>query len=126
MMWYEIPGIPGYRINHRRDVMSLQGEWPIVLVSRDKIRLIKDGHYVTYRTQALWDLVSAGIPLQVSVHHETAREACDRGHEFTPENTMRRKTKNGDVRKCRRCHNDAVNRYRAKRRAEPRDCRPTN
>lgn len=48
-------------------------------------------------------------------HFEASRPACDQGHEFTPENTMRRKTKNGDVRKCKECHRITTARYRAKK-----------
>lgn len=117
MMWYEISGIPKYRINHLGQIMSLQGESPVILKYKEQVRLIVEGRYVTYSTQALLDFALTGTPLQGSVHPESARGSCDKGHKFTPENTMRRKGKNGDIRKCRRCHNDAVNRYRRSRRA---------
>lgn len=50
-------------------------------------------------------------------HFEASRTACDQGHEFTPANTMRRKTKNGDVRKCKECHRITTARYRARKKA---------
>ncbi len=52
-------------------------------------------------------------------HHEAARDACDLGHEFTPENTMRRKGRNGNtIRKCKECHRITTARYRAKKKAD--------
>jgi hypothetical protein len=53
-------------------------------------------------------------------HHsvtEANRTECDSGHEFTPQNTMRRKGKYGDVRKCKECHRISMARYRARRKA---------
>lgn len=58
-----------------------------------------------------FDLVRHGT------HNEASRDRCDQGHLFTPENTMRRKTRNGDVRKCRECHRITTARYRARKRA---------
>jgi hypothetical protein len=49
--------------------------------------------------------------------YEALRDACDQGHLFTPENTMRRKTPNGDVRKCKECHRLSIARYRARKKA---------
>lgn len=67
--------------------------------------------YGTYSENA-FDQVRHGV------HPMASRDSCVNGHEFTPENTMRRKTKNGDVRKCKECHRLAVARYRA-RKAHP-------
>lgn len=58
------------------------------------------------------------VPPKFGANHEAARTRCDQGHLFTPENTMRRKTRNGtDCRKCKECHRQAMARYRAKKRA---------
>lgn len=54
-------------------------------------------------------------------HYEASRDCCDRGHEFTPENTMHRKGRNGNtIRKCKECHRLSVARYRAKKAEELR------
>ena len=37
-------------------------------------------------------------------HPETQQTHCPRGHAYTPENTMRGKTKSGVCRNCRECH----------------------
>jgi hypothetical protein len=118
-MWYEIPGWPGYRINHRREVMSLHGESPQILKPGDSVRLHRDGKYTKCQVIDLMKLAGISIPLpelQVAPHHEAARDRCDQGHEFTPENTMHRKGRNGNtIRKCKRCHADAMARWRAKK-----------
>lgn len=44
MIWYEIPGWPGYRISHKTDVLSLRGDEP---------RLLKPGRSGPYRTVSL-------------------------------------------------------------------------
>lgn len=118
MMWYEIPGIPRYRINHRGEMMSLQGDWPVLLGYKEQVRLLVKGHYLTYDTKALVDLALAGIPLQVRQHHESARIQCDHGHDFTPENTM---TRTGGYRMCRTCFNKRMRDYRRKRRARTKE-----
>ena len=43
---------------------------------------------------------------------------CDKGHEFTPENTFKQYRDNGKGRACRRCHNDRRNERRAKARVK--------
>lgn len=48
-------------------------------------------------------------------HHEAARSHCHSGHEYTPENTLRRSDNNG--RKCRECERQKAARHNAKRRA---------
>ena len=49
-----------------------------------------------------------------------SRDRCAQGHEFTPENTMRRKGRNGNtIRKCKECHRIVTARYRAKKAATP-------
>jgi len=54
--------------------------------------------------------------LHHGTHYEANRDCCDQGHEFTPENTMRRKARNGNIiRKCRECHRITTARYRARR-----------
>lgn len=116
MMWYEITGWPGYRINHRREVLSLKGEHPRTLKPGRAVTLRKDGRYVRVSVEELMRLAGLSAPLPpLQIHHEAARDCCDQGHLFTPENTMRRKGKHGDIRKCRRCHRDAVARWRAKK-----------
>lgn len=66
--------------------------------------------YGTY-TENAFDQVRHGT------HPEASRTRCDQGHEFTPQNTMRRKTKHGDVRKCKECHRITMARYRARKKA---------
>lgn len=68
--------------------------------------------YGTYSENA-FDQVRHGV------HPMARRDACSNGHEFTPQNTMRRKTRNGDVRKCKECHRQAIARYRARLKASP-------
>lgn len=123
MMWYEIPGLSGYRINHRREVLSLKGEEPQVMKTRrtphgDTVMLRRDGKYVNCQVHDL--MVAAGLQLPKpivprSIHPEAARQCCDQGHEFTPENTMRRVCRGRVIRKCKHCHRDAVARCRAKK-----------
>jgi hypothetical protein len=115
-MWYEIPGIPGYRVNLRREVLSLKGEEPRILKRGSRVKLRINGQYVTYPVTELMQRAGIAGVLQVQTHHEAARDRCDQGHEFTPENTMRRKGRNGNpIRKCRECHRLAVARWRAGR-----------
>jgi len=47
-------------------------------------------------------------------NRNTGKPTCDRGHPFTPENTL--KTQNGE-RQCRECRRQRLRRYRAARRA---------
>lgn len=155
MMWYEIPGFPGYRINHQCEVLSMKQGDPKVMKSwvadgYRRIMLRRDGQYVNCKIAVLmlttfveprpegmeachgpggglddrlsnlrWDTPSENGLDQVrhGTHHEASRPACDQGHEFTPENTMRRKTKCGYVRKCKECHRITMARYRARKKA---------
>lgn len=113
-MWYEIPGVKGFRINYRGEILDLQGEDPEVREAKPTVRL----HERTYRTQELMKLVGLRTPLPALqiTHHEAVRDRCDQGHEFTPQNTMRRKGRNGnEIRKCKRCHADTVKRWRHKK-----------
>jgi hypothetical protein len=49
------------------------------------------------------------------LHHPwSMRTHCDRGHEYTPQNTLRRRRKG---RHCRTCHNEARQRRRARAKA---------
>lgn len=74
----------------------------------------------TENGQKRWQESQQRYRAKRKMHHEAARKACDQGHEFTPENTMVRKTKNGGTcRKCKECHADYMARYRAKRKATP-------
>lgn len=134
MIWYET-GVAGYRINHRGEVLSVKGEDPMILKPRrcasgPTVTLRQDGRYVTYRVYDLMALAGLQVPhaaIEVRLHPEAARTHCDQGHLFTAENTMRRKGARGDIRKCRQCHNLAMARYRAKKKAAARatepDCR---
>lgn len=118
MMWYRIPGWPGYRINHRREVLSLQDPDEPVILAGDHVTLCRDGKPTVQRVSDL--MARAGLQVWHSeppAHPESSRDACDQGHAFTPENTMRRASPNGDIRKCRACHNKAMRRYRARKRA---------
>ena len=53
-----------------------------------------------------------------------ARDSCENGHEFTPENTGWRYGHGGKAggvknRRCKECHRQAIARYRAKKAATP-------
>ena len=51
------------------------------------------------------------------LHRPSAqRTHCDRGHEYTPQNTLRR---TGKGRHCRTCHNEARQRRRARAKVAP-------
>jgi hypothetical protein len=157
MIWYEIPGFPGYRINQMAEVMSLKGAEPRIMKTfptskghHRRVALRVDGKYVNISVHLLMARTFMGPApegLQVchrngdgwqnnlgnlyygtqsrnnfdqvehGTHGEASRTHCDQGHEFTPENTMRRKTKHGDVRKCKRCHAITTARYRARKKA---------
>lgn len=126
MMWYGISKFPGYRINHLGEVMSLKQEEPRIM------KTWESGHhrYVVLRQNdrsvsckisdllVLADLHMPEKPVEKSHHYEAARSCCDKGHKFTPENTMKRKCRGRIVRKCKRCHRDSVTRWRAKKARE--------
>jgi hypothetical protein len=115
MIWYEIPGLPGYRINYHAEVLSLKGVEPRVLkpYRRDQVRLCHHGRYLIVTTRELLDRAQLHIPAAPS----GGRDRCAQGHLFTPQNTMRRVNRGRVTRKCRRCHAEAMARYRARKRA---------
>ncbi len=158
MIWYEIPGFQGYRINLQAEVMStkfneprIMKVWPDDKNMHWRLMLRRNGQYVTVGVHVLMALVFLGpcpegmqvchnngdgfdnritnlrydIPsnnnldqVRHGTHSEASRDCCDQGHEFTPENTMRRKGRNGnEIRKCKECHRITMARYRARRKA---------
>lgn len=120
MFWYEIRTVPGYRISHIGEVLSLKGDEPRVMkIWNNRVTLRQDGRSVTYSIPQLMALADISVPPPEHPHPEAMRKTCDQGHEFTAANTMRRGGKNGDIRKCKRCHRDAVARWRAKKARPP-------
>jgi hypothetical protein len=116
MIWYEIPGLPGYRINYHAEVLSMKGAEPRVLkpYRRHWVRLCHNGCYLTLTTGELLDRAGLHVPSAPS----GGRDSCAQGHLFTPQNTMRRINRGRVIRKCRRCHAEAMARYRAKKKAQ--------
>jgi hypothetical protein len=117
MMWYEIPGFPGYRLNHLEEVMSTKGLEPLIMKTWDVngtqwVMLRKDGEYVHCRIESL---MARTFPSKEDVpkpHHEAVRDKCDNGHRFTASNTLARKSRGRTIRQCRSCRNLAMRRYR--------------
>jgi hypothetical protein len=134
-MWYEIPTFSGYRIDHLGEVLSLKGAEPRVMKTwvadgHRRVMLRQNGRYVNCKISDLLSLANLHYdqePVEKAQHvpYEAARDCCDQGHEFTPENTMRRKGRHGDIRKCKRCHRDSVARWRAKKARETGESRAT-
>jgi hypothetical protein len=161
MVWYEIPGFPGYRINHHREVLSLKQDEPRVMktwIEGDyhRVMLRRNGEYVNCKiaylmlitfvgprpegqeichgsegslndslTNIRWGTSSENNFDQVEhgTHYEAARDCCDQGHEFTPENTGWRWGKGGKksgvkCRRCKECHRINTARCRAKKKAQ--------
>lgn len=69
MMWYEIPGISGYRISHIAEILSLKGNEPRVLKQHPssdgrywQVRLWQDGKHINYLVHILMARTFLGPP----------------------------------------------------------------
>lgn len=58
-------------------------------------------------------------------HYEASRTRCDKGHEFTPENTRIDRSPDGTFRgrDCKTCNRNSATAQRAKRKTDERRCK---